>query len=211
MQARGYLDGAEMAQTFSVLRANDLIWNFVVNNYLLGKDPMPFDLLYWNDDPTRMPCAMHSYYLRNMYLENKLVQPNALTLLGEGVDLSRIDVPIYMVGAISDHITPWESCFKPLPDMASEEQRFVLSKAGHVAGVVNPPGNAKRAYWAAEVGRFKNPTNWLEKAEQQQDSWWPDWAKWLRSRSGAQVAAPKKLGNSKHKSLCAAPGTYVIE
>ncbi len=211
MAAKGYLDGAEMAQTFSMLRSNDLIWSFVVNNYMLGKEPMPFDLLYWNDDPTRMPAAMHSYYLRNMYLENNLCKPGKLNMAGVPVDLTQIDTPIYMLSAQSDHITPWQSCFSVLPDMAGKEKRFVLSKAGHVAGVVNPPGNAKRAYWAAEVGRFKNPESWLEKAEQQQDSWWPDWSAWVASRSGNQVAARKTQGNINHKPLCDAPGTYVVE
>lgn len=210
MEKAGVLEGREMAGTFSSLRANDLIWSFVVNNYLMGQDPFPFDILYWNDDPTRMPAAMHSYYLRNMYLENNLIKPDFLHLCGVGVDIHRIEQPLYMVSAINDHITPWQSCFSPLHNMKSKSKRFVLSKAGHVAGVVNPPGAGKRAYWAAEV-ETANADDWLKKAKMTEDSWWPDWAKWLASQSGKQVAAPKTLGNASLKPLCPAPGTYILE
>ncbi|MDD9911975.1 MAG: class I poly(R)-hydroxyalkanoic acid synthase [Alphaproteobacteria bacterium] len=214
MNQRGYLDGKEMAATFSMLRANDLIWGFVVNNYLLGKQPFPFDLLYWNDDPTRMPAAMHSWYLRNLYLENNLVKKNHLTLMGETVDISLIDVPLYMVGAISDHITPWQSTYGPLVDMASKDKTYVLSKAGHIAGVVNPPTPEgkpiKRAYWTGNIDN-KNPDVWLKQQEQQSDSWWPHWNAWLSTKSGKKIDSPKKLGSSKNKPLCAAPGTYVKE
>ena len=209
MNERGYLDGAEMAQTFSLLRANDLIWSFVVNNYLMGETPFPFDLLYWNDDPTKMPCAMHSYYLRNMYIENNLIEKDKLELDGEKVDISQIDLPTYYVTAINDHITPWTGCYAPLHKF-KQAPNFILSKAGHVAGVVNPPGHGKRAFWKAPVNG-KNPEKWQQSAKFEEGSWWPDWSQWLAERSGAKVAAPKKAGNTKHKPLAPAPGTYVVE
>lgn len=214
MQQNGVLDGRSMAGTFSALRANDLVWSFVVNNYLLGKQPFPFDILYWNDDSTRMPCAMHSWYLRNLYLENNLVKPGFLKVMGTPVDLRTINLPLYMVTAINDHITPWASCYQPYNGMASKSKRFVLSKAGHVAGVVNPPTPAgkpvKRSYWVGEAG---NPyaEAWLRTAEEKQDSWWPDYAIWLNSHSTGMANAPTKEGNKDYKPLCPAPGTYVRE
>ena len=214
MARDGVLDGRAMASTFSMMRANDLIWSFVVNNYLLGKQPFPFDILYWNDDSTRMPYAMHSWYLRNMYLENNLIQPNKLSVLGKKVDLRKIDLPMYMVSAINDHIAPWDSCYPPFANMASSSKRFVLSKAGHVAGVVNPPTPAgkpvKRSYWAADAGSTSADA-WLRTAKETPDSWWPDYAEWLAARSGSKSAAPAKPGNAKFKALGSAPGTYVLE
>lgn len=214
MAEKGYLDGKEMAATFSALRANDMIWGFVINNYLLGKDPFPFDLLYWNDDPTRMPAAMHSYYLRNMYLNNNLIKKDCLTLCGQKVDISAISVPMYMLAAASDHITPWESCYKPFADMASTDKTFTLTKAGHVAGVVSPPTPkgkpVKRAYWTGKP-TDKTGNSWLKKAPEAPDSWWPHWAKWVKDRSGNEQEAPKTPGGPKHKVLEAAPGRYVKE
>lgn len=214
MNRDGVLDGKSMAATFSMLRSNDLIWSFVVNNYLLGKQPFPFDILYWNDDSTRMPYAMHSWYLRNLYLNNLMAQPGKLQVLGKGIDLRKLDLPMYMVSAINDHITPWESCYAPYAGMASKSKRFVLSKAGHVAGVVNPPTPAgkpvKRSYWVADASTTTADA-WLRSAPETQDSWWPDYTNWLSGQSGKKVAAPTKPGNTKHKALGAAPGTYVLE
>ncbi len=214
MQQDGILDGKSMASTFSLLRANDLIWNFVVQNYLLGKQPFPFDILYWNDDSTRMPCAMHSWYLRKLYVENALAKPNEVTLCGQKIDLRKINVPMYMVSALNDHITPWESCYAPYAGMASKEKRFVVTKAGHVAGVVNPPTPAgkpvKRSFWVAEANA-KSGQQWLKGAEEMPDSWWPDYATWLKGQSGSLTAAPKKAGNAEYKPLCPAPGLYVKE
>jgi polyhydroxyalkanoate synthase len=214
MAKTGYLDGKQMATTFSLLRANDLIWNFVVNNYLLGKQPFPFDILAWNDDSTRMPAAMHSWYLRNLYLKNCLAEAGRLSVLGVPMNLRTIKLPMYMVSAINDHITPWASCYAPYAKMASANKRFVLSKAGHVAGVVNPPTPAgkpvKRSFWVGEANQ-PNPNTWLTAAKETQDSWWPDYAAWLAPLSGEQVAAPTKLGNTTHTPLCPAPGTYVLE
>lgn len=212
MEKQGYLDGKEMATTFAMLRSNDLIWSFVINNYMMGADPFPFDLLYWNDDPTCMPAKMHSFYLRNMYLENNLVKKDKIKLLGEKIDITQIDQPIYMVGAINDHITPWESCFSPLHTMKSEDITFVLGKAGHVAGVACPPGNPKRAFWEGKVtSKESNPEKWLAKQEMKNDSWWPDWKNWVGKKSGKKVTSPTKLGDAKHKIIEAAPGSYVKE
>jgi polyhydroxyalkanoate synthase subunit PhaC len=217
MKRDGVLDGKTMASTFSLLRANDLVWNFVVQNYLLGKQPFPFDILVWNDDSTRMPAAMHSWYLRKLYVENALAKPNAVTLLGEKIDLSKLDMPMYMLSALNDHITPWESCFAPFAKMASSTKRFVVTKAGHVAGVVNPPTPAgkpvKRSFWVGSVDGKSAvaPENWLQSATETPDSWWPDYAKWLGAQSGDDVVAPKALGAKGYKPLCPAPGTYVKE
>ncbi|MFZ2620767.1 MAG: class I poly(R)-hydroxyalkanoic acid synthase [Alphaproteobacteria bacterium] len=214
MQAQGYLDGRDMASSFALLRANDLIWGFVINNYLYGKTPMPFDILYWNDDSTRMPAAMHSYYLRNMYLENNLAKKDKLTLLGEKVDLSAIDIPIYMLCGQQDHITPWASCYAPLATMASADKTFTLNNTGHVAGVACPSTPAgkpvKRAYWTGKVTE-KDAQAWFSKQEKLPDSWWPHWAAWMKARAGKEVTAPKTMGDAKHKPLCAAPGVYVNE
>lgn len=214
MQRDGVLDGKSMATTFSMLRANDLIWNFVVQNYLLGKQPFPFDILYWNDDSTRMPCAMHSWYLRKLYVENALATPNAVTMCGEAIDLQKLSCPMYMVSALNDHITPWESCYAPFAKMTSKNKRFVVTKAGHVAGVVNPPTPAgkpiKRSFWVGEAGA-KDAQAWLKNAQEQQDSWWPDYAQWLKDHSGEQVPASRHAGNADYKPLCPAPGMYVKE
>jgi polyhydroxyalkanoate synthase len=217
MQRDGVLDGKTMASTFSLLRANDLVWNFVVQNYMLGKQPLPFDILVWNDDPTRMPAAMHSWYLRKLYVENALAKPNGVTLLGEKIDLGKLKLPMYMLSALNDHITPWESCFAPYAKMASGNKRFAVTKAGHVAGVVNPPTPAgkpvKRSFWVGEIGAASAiaPENWLKTATETPDSWWPDYANWLQGQSGEPVAAPKTLGGKGFKPLCAAPGVYVKE
>ncbi len=214
MQRDGVLDGKSMATTFSMMRANDMIWSFVVNNYLLGKQPFPFDILYWNSDSTRMPCAMHSWYLRKLYLKNEMAQPGKLEVLGKKIDLRKINLPMYMVGAINDHITPWASCYAPFSGMASKSKRFVLSKAGHVAGIVNPPTPGgkpvKRSYWVAEATSTPAET-WLRGATENQDSWWPDYSNWLSTQSGSKVAAPTKAGTTKYKPLGSAPGTYVLE
>lgn len=216
MAHTGYLEGREMASTFSALRSNDLIWSFVVNNYMLGKQPFPFDILYWNDDPTRLPAAMHSWYLRNFYLENNLIKPGKIEVLGKKVNLQNINLPVYMVSGINDHITPWESCFSPLTNFKSDDVTFTLSKAGHVAGVVNPPTPegkpVKRAFWSGKVTSSESsPSDWLEKQSRQADSWWPHYSTWLANKSGELIDAPKKMGNKSYPPLLTAPGTYVHE
>ena len=215
MDKKGYLDGKDMALSFAMLRSNDLIWNFVINNYLMGKTPMPFDMFYWNSHSTRMPAAMHKYYLRNMYLENNLIKKNKMELLGEKIDISQIDIPIYSINGTSDHITPWKGCYSSFPNMKSKDITFLLAKAGHVGGMVNPPTKpgkpVKKIFWAGQVAGEKDPDKWLKKQKELKDSWWSHWVKWAKARSGEEVTAPKKAGNAKYKVICAAPGTYVKE
>ena len=206
MSQNGYLDGRDMAMTFNMLRANDLIWSFVVNNYLLGKDPFPFDLLYWNSDSTRMPAAMHSFYLRKMYQENQLVVPGGISLNGVAIDLSKIKTPIYMLSTREDHIAPWKSTFS-LTQNTSGPVKFVLAASGHIAGVVNPPAANKYCYWT-NPKKVKNPDTWLSGAKQEDGSWWTDWHAWAAKFAGPQVEA-RKPGEGKLKALEDAPGAYV--
>jgi polyhydroxyalkanoate synthase len=209
MSERGYLDGSAMATTFNMLRANDLIWSFVVNNYLLGKDPFPFDLLYWNADSTRMPAAMHSFYLRNMYQDNKLIEPggpDAIELLGVPIDLSRVKTPVYFLSTREDHIAPWTSTYAGT-QLFSGPTRFVLTASGHIAGVVNPPAAGKYSHWT-NANVPTTPFAWLRRAEEVPGSWWPDWAKWVARKAGPKVAA-RTPGDGKLKALEDAPGSYV--
>ncbi len=207
MMERGYLDSRSMATMFNMLRANDLIWSNVVNNYLLGKEPPAFDLLYWNNDGTRMTRAAHSFYLRNTYLENNLIKPDKIVLKGVPIDLSRIQQDVYAVGAQQDHIVPWKSAWE-ISRLVRSPVRFVLGGSGHIAGVINPPKKGK-GYWASEEPA-ETADEWFEKAKQYEGSWWPDWAKWLQARSGDLVAQPT-MGNMKYPPITAAPGTYVLE
>lgn len=208
MNEQGYLDGAEMATTFNLLRSNDLIWSFVINNYLLGKQPFPFDLLYWNSDSTRMPAKMHSYYLRKMYQENALVQKNALTLCGEKVDLTKIKTPSFFLSTREDHIAPWKSTYAAV-NLYKGPIKFVLAGSGHIAGVINPPDPAKPkyGYWVNDE-KNRDPEQWLESAEHKEGSWWPHWAEWLASESPDKVVA-REIGGGKLQVLEAAPGSYV--
>jgi polyhydroxyalkanoate synthase len=206
MSKTGYLEGADMATTFNMLRANDLIWSFVVNNYLLGKDPFPFDLLYWNSDSTRMPAAMHSFYLRKMYIENKLIEPGGITLDGTPVDLAKIAVPSYVVSTREDHIAPWKSTYAAV-NTYKGPVRFVLSASGHIAGIVNPPKANKYNYWTNEKAP-SDPEEWLKGAEQRPGSWWTDWAKWIEAYGGEKVPA-RQPGSGKLKAIEDAPGSYV--
>lgn len=208
MNERGYLEGSEMAQTFNMMRANDLIWSFVINNYLLGKEPFPFDLLYWNGDSTRMPCAMHSYYLRKMYLENKLKDPDGIELAGISIDLGKIKTPTYMVSTKEDHIAPWLSTYRGT-QLFSGPVRFVLAASGHIAGVVNPPAKKKYCYWT-NAKKVADPEKWLEGAKQQEGSWWPDWDKWVKKHADGEVEAREPGKGGKLKALAPAPGTYVL-
>jgi len=205
MNADGYLEGSSMATTFNMLRANDLIWSFVVNNYLLGKDPFPFDLLYWNSDSTRMPDEMHRFYLRNMYLDNKLIEPGGIELAGVPIDLTKVDLPTFILSTKEDHIAPWKSTYAATQIYAGDV-KFCLAGSGHIAGVVNPPAANKYGYWT----NTKNPTTadeWLESATQHEGSWWPEWRKWLKKNAGGQVAA-RTPGDGKLKVIEAAPGSY---
>ena len=206
MLERGYLEGSEMATTFNMLRANDLIWSFVVNNYLLGKDPFPFDLLHWNSDSTRMPAAMHSFYLRNMYINNLLREPGGLTLNGVPIDLKKVKVPLYFASTIEDHIAPWKSTYAGA-QLFKGKVRFVLGGSGHIAGIINPPAANKYGYWINEQPA-DTPPAWLEAATQHPGSWWTDWAKWVEQYAGEKVAA-RVPGDGKLKALEDAPGSFV--
>ena len=207
MEKEGGLDGGAMSTTFNMLRANDLIWSFVVNNYLLGKDPFPFDLLYWNADSTRMPAAMHSFYLRKMYQENKLVEPGAIRLGNVPIDLTRNKQPTFILSTREDHIAPWRSTFAATK-LYKGPIKFVLSGSGHIAGVVNPPVPEKYGYWTNEK-KAETPEAWLESASQHAGSWWPEWRKWLEAFSGGEVDA-RKPGDGKLKPIEDAPGSYVM-
>ena len=206
MQERGYLEGSEMATTFNMLRANDLIWSFVVNNYLLGKDPFPFDLLYWNSDSTRMPAAMHSFYLRNMYINNLLRTPGGITLNGVPIDLTKVKVPLYFASTLEDHIAPWKSTYAGA-QLFKSKVRFVLGGSGHIAGIVNPPAAHKYGYWTNDE-LAATPQAWLDSATQHPGSWWTDWEKWVAAYAGDKVPA-RIPGKGKLKALEDAPGSYV--
>ncbi len=205
----GMLPGKDLALIFSLLRANDLIWSYVVNNYLKGRQPTPFDLLYWNSDPTNLPANLYVSYIEDMYLENKLVQAGALTFCGAKIDLRKIDTPCYFLSALEDHIAPWVATFNTL-NLFSGPVEFVLGASGHIAGVINPPSKNKRHYWVAGDSD-DSPQHWLETAEQVPGSWWPHWDKWLKVRGGSLKNAPKRLGSAKYRSIEPAPGRYVME
>jgi polyhydroxyalkanoate synthase subunit PhaC len=205
MHDKGYLEGRDMATTFNMLRANDLIWSFVVNNYLLGKSPFPFDLLYWNSDSTRMPAAMHSFYLRQMYQENLLVRPGGISLGGVPIDLGKIRTPAFLLSTREDHIAPWRSTYAAT-QLYKGPVKFVLSASGHVAGVVNPPGS-KYGHWENEA----NPPSaeaWFAGAILQPASWWPSWQRWIAKFGGGEVPA-RRPGDGKLTPLEDAPGSYV--
>lgn len=206
----GYLPGRDMALTFSMLRANDMIWSFMVNNYLLGKEPFPFDLLYWNSDATRMPARMHSFYLRHMYLQNDLIKPGELTIAGETIDLTRIETPCYMMSTREDHIAPWKSTYAATHHFRGP-LRFVLAASGHVAGVVNPPAKEKYCFWARaeDPSTYPDtPEEWLQETQEHPGSWWPDWHRWAAQYGGGDIPArdPEKGGLP---PLEPAPGRYV--
>ncbi len=208
MAKKGYLEGADMATTFNMLRANDLIWSFVVNNYLLGKDPFPFDLLYWNSDATRMPMAMHMFYLRKMYQENLLVKPGAITLRNVPIDVRKIAIPACILSTKDDHIAPWRATYAAT-QLYKGPVQFILSGSGHIAGVVNPAGSDKYGYWTSDAKKNpKKPEDWLKAAAEQTGSWWPEWKKWIAEFEGEQVPA-RKPGDGKLKVLEDAPGSYV--
>jgi polyhydroxyalkanoate synthase len=206
MEKRGFLEGSEMATTFNMLRGNDLIWSFVINNYLMGRAPFPFDLLHWNADATRMPATMHSFYLRNMYMKNLLREPGGITLDGVPIDLSKIAVPAYFVSAIEDHIAPWKATYYG-PKALSGKTRFVLSGSGHIAGMINPPSAQKYCHWT-NAALPDTPDEWLATAQQHEGSWWTDWADWIAVHAGKSVPA-REPGKGRLKALGDAPGTYV--
>ncbi|QEL64302.1 poly-beta-hydroxybutyrate synthase [Oryzomicrobium terrae] len=209
MAKQGYLDGKDMASSFRMLRSNSLIWHYWVHSYLYGEPLPPFDVLFWNSDTTRMPRAMHSYYLREMYLKNNLIKKDAMTLSGEPLDMTRIVQPLFAVTAEDDHIAPWRQCFHIRRHIPAP-MRFVLSTSGHILGIVNPPVDPpKRAYWMGDVGHGQSSEAWQEGVSRQEGSWWPAWVAWLDERCGERVAPPKP--HRAYPALGAAPGTYVLE
>jgi polyhydroxyalkanoate synthase len=209
MNERGYLEGSEMATTFNMLRANDLIWSFVINNYLMGKEPFPFDLLYWNSDSTRMPAAMHSFYLRNMYLHNKLREPGGITLGGVPIDLSKVKVPAYFISTVEDHIAPWKSTYLGAK-LLSGPVRFVLGGSGHIAGIVNPPAANKYCYWTNDA-LPASPEEFQSGAVQHPGSWWNDWQAWIDAQNGPDRVPARIPGEGGLKAIEDAPGSYVAQ
>ena len=206
MNKRGYLEGSEMATTFNMLRANDLIWSFVVNNYLMGNDPFPFDLLYWNADSTRMPAKMHSFYLRKMYQQNLLAKPDGISLDGVPIDLRTIKTPAYFLSTREDHIAPWKSTYRGT-QLLGGPKRFVLAASGHIAGVVNPPEGGKYGHWIS-TELPPDPESWFRGATEMAGSWWPDWQRWILASDKTQVPA-RQPGDGKLKPIEDAPGSYV--
>ncbi len=208
MFERGYLEGSEMAGTFNMLRSNDLIWSFVVNNYLMGKDPFPFDLLYWNSDSTRMPAKMHSFYLRKLYMENKLSEPGGIEINGVKIDLGKIKAPCYFISTIEDHIAPWKSTYIGARNFGGPV-RFVLGGSGHIAGIVNPPAANKYGYWINSAAKLPATSDaWFEGSQQHAGSWWTDWQSWVTAHDSEQVE-PRDPAKGKLKVLEDAPGSFV--
>ncbi len=207
MHKEGYLDGSTMATVFNMLRANDLIWPFFINNYLLGKEPTAFDLLYWNSDSTRLPVKTHSFYLRNCYLKNLLRVPGGITLDETPIDLRKIKIPTYFISTREDHITPWKSNYAGAK-LFSGPMRFVLGGSGHIAGIINPPIKNKYNYWTNDTIE-DNPDDWLDKATSHEGSWWPDWQNWIKAQAGNKV--PARIPGQKLKPIEDAPGSYVKE
>ncbi len=205
----GLMSGKDMAQTFSFLRPNDLVWNYVVNNYLKGESPPPFDLLYWNSDATNLPGPLYAWYLRNMYLENLLKEPGALTVCGEALDLSQIKAPVYIYGSREDHIVPIDAAYAST-QIFKGKKRFVMGASGHIAGVINPPASKKRSHWVSAKATFPSDLQgWVASSKEVPGSWWDDWMGWLSQYAGKPVQAPKKQGNKIFKPLEPAPGRYV--
>jgi polyhydroxyalkanoate synthase len=205
----GLMAGRDMAQTFSFLRPNDLVWNYVVGNYLKGETPPPFDLLYWNSDSTNLPGPFYAWYLRNTYLENRFVQPGAATVCGEKIDLSKVKMPIYIYGSREDHIVPIGGAYAST-QVFPGKKRFMMGASGHIAGVINPPAAKKRSHWVRNDGKFPaNVNDWIAGAKETPGSWWTDWAGWLKGHAGKAIAAPKTYGKGKYKAIEPAPGRYV--
>jgi polyhydroxyalkanoate synthase subunit PhaC len=203
----GLLPGRDLGSTFSFLRPNDLVWNYVVGNYLKGETPPPFDLLYWNSDATNLPGPFYAWYVRNTYLENNLVKPGKLTICGEKLDLNQLDLPVYIYGSREDHIVPIGGAYASTQFLPGKK-RFVMGASGHIAGVINPPAKKKRSYWTND----KLPATyeaWLKGATEHPGSWWTDWSTWLKPHAGKQIAAPKGYGKAGYKVVEPAPGRYV--
>lgn len=205
----GMMSGLDLGNTFSFLRPNDLVWNYVVENYLKGNSPPPFDLLYWNGDSTNLPGAMYCWYLRHTYLQNDLVKPGKVSICGQKIDLGKINCPAYIYASQDDHIVPWQSAYEST-HILTGKNRFILGASGHIAGVINPPAKNKRYYFENNQ-LMKTATDWLAGAAEVKGSWWPDYSKWLAQYGGKKIAPRKTFGNAKYKKLEPAPGRYVKE
>jgi polyhydroxyalkanoate synthase len=205
----GLMKGQDLSSTFSFLRPNDLVWNYVVGNYLKGETPPPFDLLYWNSDSTNLPGPYYAWYLRNTYLENNLVKPGKATVCGEKLDLRKVDLPVYIYGSREDHIVPIGGAYATTQVLPGKK-RFVQGASGHIAGVINPPAKNKRSHWIRADGKLpKAHSEWLAGAVEHPGSWWTDWSAWLKAQAGKQIVAPKSFGKGKYKATLPAPGSYV--
>ena len=205
----GLMPGRDLATTFSFLRPNDLVWNYVVGNYLKGESPPPFDLLYWNSDSTNLPGPYYAWYLRNTYLENRLCKPGQAKVCGQKIDLRKVDIPVYLYASREDHIVPPGGAYASTQHLGGPK-RFVMGASGHIAGVINPASKNKRNYWVSNAKTYPATVDeWLVKATEKPGSWWPDWAAWLKSHSGMLIAAPKQPGSRKYKPIEPAPGRYV--
>ena len=207
LEGGGILPGADLALAFNALRANDLVWPYVVNNYLMGGTPAAFDLLYWNADGTNLPGPMYCYYVRNTYLENRLCVPGALENCGVGVDLGKVDRPTFVLATREDHIVPWRAAYRSL-HLLGGEKRFVLGASGHIAGIINPASSGKRSHWISEYFP-QDPDNWLAQAKEQRGSWWPQWSQWLEEFKGGTREAPAQTGSDRYPAIEPAPGRYV--
>jgi polyhydroxyalkanoate synthase subunit PhaC len=209
MGSGGLLPGGDLSSTFSFLRPNDLVWNYVVGNYLKGETPPPFDLLYWNSDSTNLPGPFYAWYLRNTYLENRLISPGKATVCGAKIDLRGLDMPAYIYGSREDHIVPIGGAYASIQHLPGKK-RFVMGASGHIAGVINPPAKKKRSYWTSDATQFpRDAAQWIAGAQEHPGSWWTDWSAWLKGFAGKQVAAPKAYGKGNYQALEPAPGRYV--
>ena len=208
---KGYLDGRMLAEVFAWLRPNDLIWNYWVNNYLMGRAPKPFDILYWNADPVRMSAAMHRDFME-LAISNGLTQPGGSRMLGSDIDLGKVDTDAYAVAGIADHLCAWESCYSTT-QLLGGDTKFVLSTSGHIASMVNPPGNPKASFQSLPMGSSnpEDPAEWLSKADKVKGTWWDDYVEWLSARTGPERGKPRRMGSADFPALCDAPGTYVLD
>lgn len=204
----GLMTARELSNTFSFLRPNELVWNYVVSNYLKGQTPVAFDLLYWNSDGTNLPGPFFTWYFRNTYIENNLCEPGKVTVCGQKVDFSHVDMPAYLLASKEDHIVPWQTAYHSAA-LLGGEIRFVLGASGHIAGVINPASKNKRHYWVSDAEVDVTPEQWFDSALEQPGSWWPDYADWLKAHAGRRIKARKQLGNDQYPVLEAAPGSYV--
>jgi polyhydroxyalkanoate synthase len=206
---RGVLEGKELARMFAWMRPNDLVWNYVVNNYLLGNDPPAHEILFWNNDTTRLPARLHADFL-SLFESNPFPRPGALRIRRRKVDAAKIGVDTYVIGGLTDHITTWQGVYRTAQLCGSRRSTFVLSNGGHIQSLINPPGNA-RSWFMAGAPRAASPDAWLERQSKTEGSWWPDWREWIKARSGPAKPAPTAQGNARHPVIAAAPGTYVVE